>query len=545
MSVPSTTNRVAYTGDGATKVYDYTYEIKLETDLLVTVTDLSDVETTLVLATDYTVSDVGIAGGGAITLVDAGQAWLDGGGDLLTGFTLTIRRVLVLTQDTDIRNQGDFLPEVHEDEFDRSRMIDQQQQDELDRSLKMAESVDPATFDTTIPASIVGQSRVTFTTNAAGDGIEEGPTTAEIEAAEANALLAKDWAEKTDGIVDATDYSSKAFAIGGTGVTDTAGRGAAKEWATKAEDSTVDTSGYSALHHAAKASASASAAAASASSVLAAIPYRDVVYVTVGDSPLTITAADAGKFYAIDASGGAITINLPSIALVTSTPKAFGFKKTDSSVNKITLVQNGSDEIDEAAANLLIESQNAAYMMLADTDATPDSWTSLAYGGGNGIGGGTPIKWSEQALAPIKTIQNGIESYDFEDTITQYLYAFLKVPESYIQGGQIKMRSLFFTLTTTGNVLLTGLTTLIRPGTDAMSSTTNQHTSVNTAVTVNGVADVPTEAVIDLTDTAGAINSVSVSAGDLLLIRITRDTATDTLADQARVLSESSEVTYV
>jgi len=489
MSVPSTTNRVAYTGDGATKVYDYTYEIKLETDLLVTVTDLSDVETTLVLATDYTVSDVGIAGGGAITLVDAGQAWLDGGGDLLTNFTLTLRRVLVLTQDTDIRNQGDFLPEVHEDEFDRSRMIDQQQQDELDRSIKLAESVDPATFDTIMPAAIVGQDGVSIITNPAGDGFIVGPTASEIAAAQAEAVAAA---------------ASAAAAL-----------------------------------------VSENAAAASASSILAAIPYRDVVYVTVGDSPLTITAADAGKFYAIDASGGAITINLPSIALVTSTPKAFGFKKTDSSVNKITLVQNGSDEIDEAAANLLLESQNAAYMMLADTDATPDSWTSLAYGGGNGIGGGTPIKWSEQALAPIKTVQNGIESYDFEDTITQYLYAFLKVPESYIQGGQIKMRSLFFTLTTTGNVLLTGLTTLIRPGTDAMSSTTNQHTSVNTAVTVNGVADVPTEAVIDLTDTAGAINSVSVSAGDLLLIRITRDTATDTLADQARVLSESSEVTYV
>ena len=69
-----------------------------------------------------------------------------------------------------------------------------------------------------------------------------------------------DWANKIDGAVDGSEHSAKAYAVGGTGVTDTPGKGAAKEWATKAEDSTVDDSGYSALHHALKAQASAAAA---------------------------------------------------------------------------------------------------------------------------------------------------------------------------------------------------------------------------------------------------------------------------------------------
>lgn len=81
---------------------------------------------------------------------------------------------------------------------------------------------------------------------------------------------AKDWATKTDGNVDTVDASAKAWAIGGTGVTNTADRGAAKEWATKAEDSTVDGTGYSALHHAAKASAARTAAETAESNAEAA-----------------------------------------------------------------------------------------------------------------------------------------------------------------------------------------------------------------------------------------------------------------------------------
>tara|TARA_R110002020_G_scaffold77025_7_gene194763 strand:- start:1512 stop:2834 length:1323 start_codon:yes stop_codon:yes gene_type:complete len=69
---------------------------------------------------------------------------------------------------------------------------------------------------------------------------------------------AKDWASKVDGQISSTDYSAKAYAIGGTGVTNSAG--AAKEWAAKAEDSTVDGTLFSSLHYAAKAAASKTAA---------------------------------------------------------------------------------------------------------------------------------------------------------------------------------------------------------------------------------------------------------------------------------------------
>ena len=77
--------------------------------------------------------------------------------------------------------------------------------------------------------------------------------------------LAEDWATKSDGTVASSEYSAKAYAIGGTGITDASGKGSAKEWATNAEDDTVDTSEYSAKHYSIKAGASSSSATSSAS----------------------------------------------------------------------------------------------------------------------------------------------------------------------------------------------------------------------------------------------------------------------------------------
>jgi hypothetical protein len=83
------------------------------------------------------------------------------------------------------------------------------------------------------------------------DALDTFVTEANAQATDVNndAQLAEDWASKTNGEVDSTDYSAKAWAVGGTGVTDTASRGAAKEWATETA-STVDGTEYSAKEYA-------------------------------------------------------------------------------------------------------------------------------------------------------------------------------------------------------------------------------------------------------------------------------------------------------
>lgn len=174
MALSSILNRNAYIGNGAVDTYAYAFRIVAASDLRVTVRDDDSLETTLVLNTDYTVTGVGNSSGGNVVLVNSGQAWLDADGDLESGFVISIRRVRPLTQLTDIRNQGDFFPETHEDAFDHFIMVDQQQQDEIDRSLKLPETIDPADFDTTLPADIQDNPESALIINAAGDGFAIG-----------------------------------------------------------------------------------------------------------------------------------------------------------------------------------------------------------------------------------------------------------------------------------------------------------------------------------------------------------------------------------
>lgn len=207
MSISSTVNRNDYTGDASASVYSYSFRILSQADLKVTVRDTSDVETTLTLTTDYTVSGVGNTVGGSITLVNSSQDWLTGG-NLKTGYSLTIRRVRVLNQTTDIRNQGDYFPEAIEDALDHVIFVAQQQQDELDRSMKFSETIAGSSFDTDLPPGLVGQSGVTFITNSSGDAFIVGPSATDISSAQANAASAA--ASAVAASTSATTASSSA-----------------------------------------------------------------------------------------------------------------------------------------------------------------------------------------------------------------------------------------------------------------------------------------------------------------------------------------------
>lgn len=172
MSLASATQRNDYTADGATGTFTYGFHIVANTDLVVQVRNTSNVEATLTLTTDYTVTGVDVTAGGTIVLVESGQAWMDGSGNLTTNYRLTIRRVLALTQSTDIRNQGSFFPETHELVFDRIYKAIADMQEQLNRCIKVAPTIDTTEFDPVIPATVVATSALkAIQITATGDGV--------------------------------------------------------------------------------------------------------------------------------------------------------------------------------------------------------------------------------------------------------------------------------------------------------------------------------------------------------------------------------------
>lgn len=142
MTMPVGSGRMDYTGNGNTDNYSFNFKIFNKNHLLVTTRDTDDVEDELTVDTDYTVSGVGEANGGSITLT---------AGDLTSDYHLTIRELVPIEQATDLRNQGDEYRETQEDSLDYLTKIDRQQQDEIDRSFKLSETITGVSSELPVP----------------------------------------------------------------------------------------------------------------------------------------------------------------------------------------------------------------------------------------------------------------------------------------------------------------------------------------------------------------------------------------------------------
>ncbi|WP_223271286.1 hypothetical protein [Buttiauxella sp. B2] len=116
MTVSTEVDHNDYTGNGITTVFPYHFRIFKQSDLIVVTADLDDNQNELILGTDFTVTEAGSYQGGNIILVSP----------LSIDWKISLSRVLPVTQETDLRNQGKFFAEVHETAFDKLTMLIQQ-----------------------------------------------------------------------------------------------------------------------------------------------------------------------------------------------------------------------------------------------------------------------------------------------------------------------------------------------------------------------------------------------------------------------------------
>lgn len=141
MTVSSTSSRIDYLGTATVGPFSFPFRIQVATDLTLTKTTDTGIESTLTYLTDYTVAGIGVRSGGSVTLTAV----------LPVGYSLTIRRVLPLTQLTNLRNQGRYLPSEVEDTFDRGTMTDQQLSEVDARQISLPISSDPAVVSALFP----------------------------------------------------------------------------------------------------------------------------------------------------------------------------------------------------------------------------------------------------------------------------------------------------------------------------------------------------------------------------------------------------------
>lgn len=132
MTVSSSTSKTVGSGNGVTTVWPFAWPALDETHLQIVYTDAAGADTTLSAAA-YTVSlnsDQTLNPGGTVTYSPA----------IASGTLLTILRVVPYTQETDIKNQGGFFPEVLERMGDLLAMQIQQIKEQLARAFKLSPS---------------------------------------------------------------------------------------------------------------------------------------------------------------------------------------------------------------------------------------------------------------------------------------------------------------------------------------------------------------------------------------------------------------------
>ena len=143
MTVTSTNQKVQFNGDGSTTVFAYNFKIFASSDLSVILRSAAGTETVQQLTTNYTVSGVGVASGGNVTMGTAPAS----------GTTLTILRVQPNLQGLDLVPNDPFPAGSMEDALDKLTFMVQTHDEEIGRSIKASKTNVIADSEFTVSAT--------------------------------------------------------------------------------------------------------------------------------------------------------------------------------------------------------------------------------------------------------------------------------------------------------------------------------------------------------------------------------------------------------
>ena len=144
MTVSSTTKRNSYTGDGSTTTFAYSFKIFDDDDITVILrTTATGTETVQTKTTHYSVTGVGNSSGGNVVFGSAPTS----------AQTVVLLRQTAQTQATDYTPNDPFPAASHEDALDKLTLMTQDQQDELDRSIKLSRTNTMTSTEFTVGAT--------------------------------------------------------------------------------------------------------------------------------------------------------------------------------------------------------------------------------------------------------------------------------------------------------------------------------------------------------------------------------------------------------
>ena len=145
MTISTTIIKNSFAGNGSTTAFNYAFKITAESEMQVIIRSSTGTETVKSLSTHYTISGVNAANGGAVTFTS--------GNIPASGETVILRRVTAQTQAMDLIDNDPMSAETIETAHDKAIAINQELQEQIDRSLKLSRTNTMTSTEFTIDAT--------------------------------------------------------------------------------------------------------------------------------------------------------------------------------------------------------------------------------------------------------------------------------------------------------------------------------------------------------------------------------------------------------